>query len=126
MADELIETLAKLTPARPNRDAILFAAGHAAGKGSSVWKWLSIVLMVSHVVLLGIWLTPPKLTSSLREPEQHHDSMEPELPSSESPSLEFSRSPSLLNFEVKSSEPIPTASVVPEEHWTVRSPIRFD
>ena len=126
MADELIETLAKLKPARPNRDAILFAAGQAAGRGSSVWKWLSIVLMVSHAVLLGIWLTPPNLAEKIPVPEQQPDSVEPKRPNSESPEFEFSRSTSLLNLEVKISEPIPTMSVVPEEHWTVRSPIRFD
>lgn len=126
MADELIETLSKLKPARPNRDAILFAAGQAAGRGSSVWKWLSIALMLSHVVLLGLWLTPPKLARNLPVPEPQRDSVEPQRPSSESPALEFSRSTSLINLEAKISEPIPTMSVVPEEHWTVRSPIRFD
>lgn len=126
MADELIETLAKLKPARPDRDAILFAAGQAAGRGSSVWEWLCIALMLSHMVVLGIWLTPPKSDRNLPVPEQQTDSVEPQLPNSESPSLDSGRSVSLLNLEVKITEPIPTASVVPEDHWTVRSPIRFD
>ena len=126
MADELIETLAKLKPARPDRDAILFAAGQAAGRGSSVWKWLSIALMLSNMIVLGTWLTPPKSDRNLPVPVQQPDSVEPQRPNYESPSLEFTRSASLLNLEVKITEPIPTASVVPEDHWTVRSPIRFD
>ncbi len=124
MADNVIDTLAKLKPAAVNRDAILFAAGRATAKRSPIWKWLSFGLIATNLLLLRVWLTPETAPGPISIPvltEENSERSQPELPS-----VPFDRSATLWNLEAESPQPVPTASVVPEEHWTVRTPIRFD
>ena len=122
MADDVIETLARLKPAAANRDAILFAAGRASARRSPTWKWLTIGLMVSNLLVLRVWLSPEKATEP-RRPDPMWPVVPPEI---ETPSAPVDRSASLWNLDAKSSEPVPTSAVVPEEHWTARTPIRID
>jgi hypothetical protein len=50
--------LKKFTPAGPNRDELLFAAGRAAVRPPTRWKWLTAFLAVSQTVTLVVWLWP--------------------------------------------------------------------
>ena len=124
MADDVIETLAKLKPAEVNRDAILFAAGRATAERSPIWKWLSFGLIATDLMLLRLWLTPEKLPGPISIPSLAEENSEQTKP--DSPSVPFDRSATLWNLEFESTQPVPTASVVPEEHWTARTPIPFD
>lgn len=125
MAD-VIETLAKLQPAVPNRDAILFAAGRASVRRAPAWKLLVAGLTVQHAFLLGFWFTPQKRGEVVYLREAEAPAPIPESAPPEIPAVPFDRSASLLNLNPQSAEPVPTASVVPEEHWTVRTELRFD
>ncbi len=124
MADGVIETLAKLKPAAANRDAILFAAGRASARRSPVWKWLSLVLIATNLLFLLVRLTPEQSRDPIAIPLSAGDNFEPSIP--EAPSNPIDHSARLWNFEPENSEPVPTASIVPEEHWTARTPIRID
>ena len=125
MAD-VIETLAKLKPARPDRDAILFAAGRASGRRAPAWKLLVAGLAVQQALLLGIWFSPEQRGEVVYPKEAEAPPPIPESAPPETPTVPFDRSATLWNLEAESTQPVPTASVVPEEHWTARTPIRFD
>ena len=129
MADDVIETLAKLKPAAPDRDAILFAAGRASARRSPVWIWTSIGLMVSQAVLLGLGIQPanPHRPVETVATEAPMTAPAPAIP--QTPSLPFDRSASLWNLDPPTPEPVPSASAVPEAHWTARtnlSDLRID
>lgn len=126
MADNVIGTLAKLKPAAPNRDAILFAAGRASVRRAPARKWLIAGLAIQQVILLGLWFSHEKHHEVVYPKETEASTLPPESPTLETPSVPFDRSPSLLNLNPQSAEPVPTASVVPEEHWTVRTDLRND
>ena len=129
MADDVIETLAKLKPAAADRDAILFAAGRASARRSPIWKWISAGLVVSHLVLLFVWRTNEQPTSPL-EVERLRDLPADSQPApAEVPSIPYDRNASLLNHNPPMPESVPTSSVVPEQHWTARtnpSDLRLD
>jgi hypothetical protein len=55
--EDVTDKLAKFTPTGLDRDAVLFAAGKAAGR-RTVWKWLAATLAVSNAVTLGLLLWP--------------------------------------------------------------------
>jgi len=123
MADDVIDILAKCKPAPVNRDAMLFAAGQAAARRKPIWKWLCFLLIGSQLATLGMWLFPNQ--SSMQE---HQPIVSPaiEVPAAILPSVEpwsvpWIRSGSLQNLERTSSEPVPSSSVIPEEHWSVRT-----
>lgn len=124
MADDVIETLAKLKPTAPDRDAILFAAGRASARRGP-WRLLLVGLVIQQAVLISIWTapkTPEKIvylnTEVMGEPAPPDS--QSAIP--ESPSIAPRGSgPSLLNLDPQSSEPIPSASIIPEQHWTVRT-----
>ena len=124
MADGVIETLAKLKPAAPDRDAILLAAGRASVRRAPAWKLLVAGLAAQHALLLGLWFSPgkPDPRDNIRHPHEIGDpspaaeDLRPELLS-----VPFDRSASLLDLESPPADPVPTAWVVPEEHWTVRT-----
>jgi len=124
MADDVIQTLAKLKPAAPNRDAILFAAGRASAKRSPIWKWLSFGLIATHLLLILVWLTPEKASGPIPIPVLAEENSE--LTKPDSPSVPFDRSATLWDLDAESTQLVPTASIVPEEHWTARTPIRID
>lgn len=52
------EELKGFTPVAPNRDSILFAAGKAAARRWAGWKWLTLGLLVSNAVTLGVLFWP--------------------------------------------------------------------
>jgi hypothetical protein len=52
------EELKGFTPVAPDRDAILFAAGQAAARRWAGWKWLTLGLVVSNAVTLGVMFWP--------------------------------------------------------------------
>lgn len=125
MADDVIETLAKLKPAAPDRDAILFAAGRASVRGP--WMWISAALLLSHLVLPIVWIATENRIRPL--PPEWIPPSEPPPAIPDMPSVPFNRDASLLNLDPPMSESVPTASVVPEQHWTARtnpSELRFD
>ena len=60
--DPVTDSLARFTPSAPglDRDAILFAAGRRAARGSWVWKALAVTLAVSQLVtLVALWPKEP-------------------------------------------------------------------
>ena len=62
MPEDVTDKLAKFTPTGLDRDAVLFAAGKAAGRGWRGWKWVAAVLAVSNTVTAAVFLwsrTPP-------------------------------------------------------------------
>ena len=129
MADDVIETLAKLKPATPDRDAILFAAGRASARHSPAWIWTSIGLMVSQAVLLGLWIQPANSQRPVEKVPAEAPMTAPTPAIPETPSLPFDRSATLWNLDPPTPEPVPSASVVPEAHWTARtnlSDLRID
>ncbi len=123
MADDVIDILAKCKPAPVNRDAILFAAGQAAARRSPIWKWLCVLLLGTQLATLGFWLIPNR-TPSL-EPLPVVVPVNPvpaAFPATEEPRfVQWMRPGSLQELELQSSEPLPSASVMPEEHWSVRT-----
>ncbi len=124
MADDVIETLAKLKPTAPDRDAILFAAGRASARRSPIWKWLTIGLIVSNAVLFTLWLLPDKTPGHPVMPLPSDEDFLRTDPERPSPSSD--RPASLLNFHPPVPESVPTSSVVPEQHWTARTdPFEF-
>ncbi len=58
MSEDVIAKLESFTPAAPDRDAILFAAGRASAAPSRGWKRLAAALAVSQCVTLGLWFAP--------------------------------------------------------------------
>ena len=58
MPEDVTRELKALTPVAPDRDAILFAAGKAAGRRWGGWKWLAVGLLVSNTVTLGVFFWP--------------------------------------------------------------------
>ena len=58
MPEDVTDKLTKFTPTGLDRDAVLFAAGKTAGRGSRVWKWLAAALAVSNAVTLTVFLWP--------------------------------------------------------------------
>jgi hypothetical protein len=50
--------LKKFTPAGPNRDVLLYAAGRASARPPARWKWATGLLAVSQAVTLTLWLWP--------------------------------------------------------------------
>jgi hypothetical protein len=78
--EPLTDSIARFTPSAPglDRDAILFAAGRRAARGSWVWKGLTAVLAASQAVtLLALWpkgpppavpVAPAPVTTPVAEP----------------------------------------------------------
>ncbi len=129
MADDVIASLAKRKPASPDRDAILLAAGRASVRRAPAWKLLVAGLVAQHAVLLGLWFSPGKPDPRdnirpLKETEDRPPAAEEPRP--EFPSVPFERSASLFDLDPPPTVPVPTASVVPEGHWTVRTELRID
>jgi hypothetical protein len=61
--DPLLQKLARFTPTsnKIDRDAMLFAAGRAAGSTSRGWKLLAAGLAMSQAGILAIWLATPSI-----------------------------------------------------------------
>ena len=61
--DPLLQKLARFTPASTNidRDAMLFAAGRAAGSTNRGWKLLAAGLAMSQAGMLVVWLAAPSV-----------------------------------------------------------------
>ena len=53
-----VSALRQFTPAGPNRDELLFAAGRASVRPPTRWKWLTAFLAVTQAVTLTLWLWP--------------------------------------------------------------------
>ncbi len=124
MADDVIEALARLKPAAANRDAILFAAGRASARRGP-WRLLLAGLVIQQAVLISIWTTPktPETIVYVKADVPGEPAPPDPLPAIPEPPSIAPRStgPWLLNLDPQSPEPIPSASIVPEQHWTVRT-----
>ena len=124
MADDVIETLAKLKPAAANRDAILFAAGRASAR-LGPWRLLLAGLVIQQAVLISIWTTPkaPEKIVYVKADVPGEPAPPDTQPAIPVPPSTPRRGPdfSLLNLDPQIPEPIPSASIVPEQHWTVRT-----
>jgi hypothetical protein len=59
--DPLIDRLAQFTPTSKSidRDAMLFAAGHASAPRARGWKLATALLALAQTATLGIWLAFP-------------------------------------------------------------------
>ncbi len=124
MADDVIDALAKLKPAAPDRDAILFAAGRASARRGP-WRLLLVGLVIQQAVLISIWISPKERGSVLPGmplPIGPPVDVDPQPVIPESPSVAPRGSgPSLLDLDPQSPDPIPGASIIPEQHWTIRT-----
>lgn len=58
MPEDVTRDLKAFTPVGLDRDAVLFAAGKAAGRRWSGWKWLTVGLLVSNAVSFGVLFWP--------------------------------------------------------------------
>jgi hypothetical protein len=123
MADDVIDRLAKLKPAAPDRDAMLFAAGRASARRGP-WRLLLVGLVIQQAVLIWIWTLPKEpenivylKAESIGQPSPS----DPQSAPAEAPSVSPRGPASLLNLDQQSSEPIPSSSIAPEQHWTVRT-----
>jgi hypothetical protein len=67
MPEDVTAKLAAFTPTGLDRDAVLFAAGKAAGR-RSVWKWLAATLAVSNAVTLAALAWPKPSPVVIVEP----------------------------------------------------------
>ena len=52
MSEDVSAKLARFTPTGLDRDAVLYAAGKAAGR-TSVWKWCTLALAVTNVMTVS-------------------------------------------------------------------------
>lgn len=57
MSEDVTVQLSRFTPTGLDRDAVLYAAGNAAGR-QAVWKWLAAALAVSNAATLAVFLWP--------------------------------------------------------------------
>lgn len=78
MPEDVTRDLKAFTPVVPDRDALLFAAGKAAARRWSGWKWLTLALTVTNAVTLGVLLWPRTAASVAPV-------VNPELPLTEPP-----------------------------------------
>lgn len=65
MSEPLPQHLSRFTPDRGglDRDALLFAVGHASARSSAIWLVLTVVLGISQVAtLVLLWPRPPQST----------------------------------------------------------------
>ena len=60
MPEDVIETLTAFTPAKVNRDEMLFAAGKASARTPRIWKIAVVALLLSQSLTLLGWLTWPR------------------------------------------------------------------
>jgi hypothetical protein len=67
MSEDLTAKLARFTPTGLDRDAVLFAAGRAAGR-RTVWKWLTAALAISNAVTLVALAWPKPTPAVMTEP----------------------------------------------------------
>ena len=60
--DPLLGPLARFRPTTVgiDRDAMLFAAGRASAPKAREWKFITAVLTISHLAMLGIWFAGPR------------------------------------------------------------------
>ena len=58
MPEDVTRDLTAFTPVVPDRDAILFAAGQAAARRWAGWKWLTVGLLATNAVTLGVLFWP--------------------------------------------------------------------
>lgn len=58
MPEDVTRDLKAFTPVGLDRDAVLFAAGKAAGRRWGGWKWLAAGLLVSNAITLGVLVWP--------------------------------------------------------------------
>jgi hypothetical protein len=58
MPEDVIGDLKAFTPVIPDRDALLFAAGKAAGRQWVGWKWLTLGLLVSNAANICVLFWP--------------------------------------------------------------------
>jgi hypothetical protein len=76
------EELKGFTPVAPDRDAILFAAGRASVRRWAGWKWLTVGLIASNAVTLGVLFWPNAVadTPAVFTPELPPTDPAPPLP----------------------------------------------
>ncbi len=55
MSEDLTKKLSQFTPVHLDRDAILFAAGRASARPKRIWKWTTLVLLITQSLTIG-WL----------------------------------------------------------------------
>jgi hypothetical protein len=112
--DPVTDQLGRFTPSAPglDRDAILFAAGRRAARGSWLWKAAAGVLAASQAVtLVVLWPKAPAVPVPVEPPPAVAPAPEPEPPPASPPPDVWtagSRPEVLLR-----SEPMTTVQFVP-------------
>jgi hypothetical protein len=82
--DPVTDQLGRFTPSAPglDRDAIVFAAGRRAARGSWLWKAAAGLLAASHAVtLVVLWPKPSAVPVPVEPPPAVAPAPEPEAPS---------------------------------------------
>lgn len=93
MSEDVTAKLARFTPTGLDRDAVLFAAGKAAGR-REVWKWVALALLGTNAVTLAMLAWPKSSPVVVTEPPglpvlPHTSSDEPYGPLATSSYLEL-------------------------------------
>ncbi len=70
MSEDLTKKLSQFTPRNPDRDAILFAAGRASAKPRQIWKWTTLLLLITQAAMIGLLLlrNPPQSNTVVPNP----------------------------------------------------------
>ena len=58
MSEDVTNDLKAFTPVGLDCDAVLFAAGKAAARQWAGWKWLTVALLVTNAVTIGVQFWP--------------------------------------------------------------------
>ena len=112
--DPVTDRLAKFTPSAAglNRDALLFAAGRRAARGSWLWKAAVGLLATSQAVtLVMLWPKAPAVPEPVASPPAVAPASEPEPPSP-SPGPDVWTAGSRPDVLLR-SEPMTTVQFVP-------------
>lgn len=82
MSEDVTDKLTRFTPVAIDRDAMLFAAGRAAGRSSRGWKWLTLGLVATNAVTLAVlfWPKPVLVPTPTAEPPPYTEPAEPVRP----------------------------------------------
>ena len=117
--DPLLQKLTRFTPTsdKIDRDAMLFAAGRAAGSTSRGWKLLAAGLAMSQAGMLAIWLATPSIDRLQLQSRPLVAEVSPDTPRLEQGSERQIESPesygSLMRHLERDGLPMPEPAVDP-------------
>ena len=129
---DVTEQLKLLTPTVADRDALLFAAGQAAGAASvqtpRFWKWACGLLATSQVAMISLWFllpahqpiatTPNPVTTDPIVPVENSNELAVSTPIDPQSYLAMLKNDDFNRYPQRSSAPLP----VPEKPHRILTP----